>query len=665
MFTGSIKISELDGLSAVLGRDFFPVVQSGSMTTFRVTITTLNDWMRISGSALSASWASRSLYSSLSNTAISASHASSSVSSSFSSVAAIAYSLNFTPLSSNSASWASASLSSSYSVTASFALNANQSSFATSSISSSFATSASWAPILGDTFPIGAFMAFGGTTVPPNWLECNGEAKLTSSFAELYAAISSSHISSSYGYLCDGFGNRDESGSYFKLPDFRGEFLRGWDHNRGIDLDRFFASSQTDAFRSHVHTFNQYGGNGVSGGSVAGTPPQNSLGLNPGTNLFSTNPSGDSDTRPRNIATMYCVKYSNSINIGISGVTLAGDVVGNSSTTTVVKIQNIPVTSSLPLDGQVMTYDGTEGKWHPQTPSSSTDVSSTSVGTSYLYANPALGFLGTGSSIYVINYNRYTSRRNLISIDTTTNVATYKIQWPQDASYFHGRVFRNSSDGLLHAMMFSNVDLYDYNLADNTITRQTGSGGYFNDLPVVIDWAASGSRPTVWTLQSNYLSGPSEGGDYFNVFWRRHIFTAGSWSTINGPTLDLRTIANGTEFKKFFNDYPVFTGLAQDLLVWDYNYIKKRYYLMDSSTGLLHILSQASGSMITNFDSSSISYEKTLAVPVPNMDQWADSFTDKLSIDYHPDTGEERGIFMNRIGNTALFGSMAYVEWPE
>jgi len=61
MFTGSIKISELDALGTVVAADFFPLVQSGSLTTFRVNISTLNEWFSVSGSVLSASWASASI----------------------------------------------------------------------------------------------------------------------------------------------------------------------------------------------------------------------------------------------------------------------------------------------------------------------------------------------------------------------------------------------------------------------------------------------------------------------------------------------------------------------------------------------------------------------------------------------------------------------------
>ena len=54
----NIKISELITMSLVNNTDFFPIVDSGSLTTERVSISTLNNWFTTSGSCLSASYAS-------------------------------------------------------------------------------------------------------------------------------------------------------------------------------------------------------------------------------------------------------------------------------------------------------------------------------------------------------------------------------------------------------------------------------------------------------------------------------------------------------------------------------------------------------------------------------------------------------------------------------
>lgn len=40
-----------------------------------------------------------------------------------------------------------------------------------------------------------------------------------------------------------------------KLPDLRGEFIRGWDDGRGVDSSREILSAQTDAIRNVTRTF--------------------------------------------------------------------------------------------------------------------------------------------------------------------------------------------------------------------------------------------------------------------------------------------------------------------------------------------------------------------------------------------------------------------------
>lgn len=667
MFTGSIKISELDALGLVLGRDFFPVVQSGSLTTFRVSITTLNEYFRVSGSALSASWASHSIDS---VRATSASWASSSIDS-IRTISASWASASLTSLQTVSASWASASISASFSdvaVSASFAPFSQafqaSASWASQSLSSSYALTASYSPIVGDTVPIGTMMAFASTTVPNNWLECDGQAKSTASFNELYVAIANNDGTASFGYLSDQFGNRDSSGSYFKLPDFRGEFLRGWDHNRGIDVSRIFATAKTSSIKSHQHIFpgddqlsfaNGYAGWVAS--SAATFPYDADSHFGGGGQLWRTTAFGGGDTFPRNIAVMWCIKYTNASNFASSGATIAGDVVGTLSASNVVKIQNIPVTSSAPEHGDILQYNSASNTWHPASPTANGVP-----GFSYMVANPGAIF-GNGTDLYVYNYNRHNSRRNLIKIDTTTNKATYQAQWPVDIWALYGRVFRKTTDGLLHIMLFSDDNLWDYDITTQTATRLTGSGGHYYDLPVKISWASGSLRPTVWALYGSYNAGSQ--GDTPTFQWRKHYWNGSSWIDVFvTSSVDIRLIQNNTELLKFYNN-STNPSTATNTLMWDYNYIKKRYYLLDTGTGYLHILSQDIGEIDTNWNNLSISYVKTLAVPCPHLDDWSNVDAEKMTIDYHPDTGEERGICMLRRGNNNLVGNVAYILWPE
>ena len=147
---------------------------------------------------------------------------------------------------------------------------------------------------LGYLVPPGAVMAFAINTAPAGWVECNGGAISRTGYAELFAAIGTT------------FGSGDGS-STFNLPDLRGEFIRGWDNGRGVDTSRTFGSAQSDELRSHAHTLNNAtdmrrniaGPNFAAGGDGFGA-------LQDLTNNITA--AGGAETRPRNIAMLYCIK---------------------------------------------------------------------------------------------------------------------------------------------------------------------------------------------------------------------------------------------------------------------------------------------------------------------------------------------------------------------
>lgn len=73
------------------------------------------------------------------------------------------------------------------------------------------------------------------------WLKCNGAILLRSSYQLLFSAIGTAH----------NIGG--ETNLQFRLPDFRGEFVRGFDDGRGVDSGRQFGSGQLSAVESHNH----------------------------------------------------------------------------------------------------------------------------------------------------------------------------------------------------------------------------------------------------------------------------------------------------------------------------------------------------------------------------------------------------------------------------
>lgn len=141
--------------------------------------------------------------------------------------------------------------------------------------------------------PAGAVMTFARNSAPDGWVKANGAALSRSVYATLFNAIGTTF----------GAGNGSTT---FNVPDLRGEFIRGWDDARGVDTSRVFGSAQTDDFKSHTHTItSRY----ISLGNpdAAGYTTIVDLG---GSGTTSTPSStGGTETRPRNIALLACIKF--------------------------------------------------------------------------------------------------------------------------------------------------------------------------------------------------------------------------------------------------------------------------------------------------------------------------------------------------------------------
>jgi microcystin-dependent protein len=75
----------------------------------------------------------------------------------------------------------------------------------------------------GAVTPVGAIVAFGGTTAPPGWLLCDGRAVSRDEYAALHSAIG------------EGWGaGGDATGPLFNLPDLRGRAAFGAGQGTGL-----------------------------------------------------------------------------------------------------------------------------------------------------------------------------------------------------------------------------------------------------------------------------------------------------------------------------------------------------------------------------------------------------------------------------------------------
>lgn len=107
-------------------------------------------------------------------------------------------------------------------------------------------------------------------------------------------------------------------------PDLRGEFIRGWDNSRGIDINRTLGSNQSDAIRN-IEGYFEIGRAYDSGpisvlttsgvferiiGSGTGKGADYQSGSEYGRVVFNVSkvvPTAN-ENRPRNVALLYCVK---------------------------------------------------------------------------------------------------------------------------------------------------------------------------------------------------------------------------------------------------------------------------------------------------------------------------------------------------------------------
>lgn len=148
-----------------------------------------------------------------------------------------------------------------------------------------------------DGLLLGMITTFPQTTEPTGWLKCNGQAVSRITYASLFAKVGTTY----------GVGNGSTT---FNVPDLRGEFIRGLDEGRAADTGRVLGSAQADMLEAHNHNvgafttsasntgqgvFNFYAVTSHSGGSSF--------------NGYTTSSNGGTETRPRNVAFPFFIKF--------------------------------------------------------------------------------------------------------------------------------------------------------------------------------------------------------------------------------------------------------------------------------------------------------------------------------------------------------------------
>lgn len=147
-----------------------------------------------------------------------------------------------------------------------------------------------WENMQGKAVPVGTIIMWGSTTIPDGWLELNGQS------------------TSGYPLLAALYGSR--------VPDFRGQFVRAWDHGKGVDSGRSLLSNQSDAIRN-IKGSAGFGATGGGSGYASGAFTQSYYRFSErGGNRNGTMLNFDAsrvvptanENRPKNISVMYLIK---------------------------------------------------------------------------------------------------------------------------------------------------------------------------------------------------------------------------------------------------------------------------------------------------------------------------------------------------------------------
>lgn len=157
----------------------------------------------------------------------------------------------------------------------------------------------------GYPIPTGTVFYLASLTVPTGYIVADGSYVSKDQYYNLYIALGGE--ANPYGGV---------TSTTFKLPDLRGEFIRGWDQGRGLDPNRNFASTQNSANLEHNHGMpgdDQLSfANGYAGWSSSsrGNFPYDARSVYGGNgNIWNTTFEGGTESRPRNIALLPVIKY--------------------------------------------------------------------------------------------------------------------------------------------------------------------------------------------------------------------------------------------------------------------------------------------------------------------------------------------------------------------
>jgi microcystin-dependent protein len=364
----------------------------------------------------------------------------------------------------------------------------------------------------GELTPIGAILAFYGSTIPSGWLLCDGSTFSATTYPSLQTFLGST-----------------------TLPDLRGYFLRGLDTTGTVDTQtgRTLKSIQQDAFESHNHTGST--GNGLSSVTYStdeGGNATNNVCITGNTTVASSmlthshtvtiNATGGLETRPVNVAVNYIIKASYTPITAYQVASGNGIVVVNDD---INKISTFTTSASGILKG------------------SSGSISAATAGTDYLA--PVL----TSANVFVGNSSNVATGVALSGDATITNagvltIGTNAVSNTKLAQMSTKTIKGNDTGSTSNA---SDLTATQVTAMLNTMSGDSGSGGTKGLVPA----PASGDSTAGKFLKADGTWTVPAGGSVNNVPIGTVIQNVSP--TINGYLLCDGTSYNRTDYLELFN----------------------------------------------------------------------------------------------------------------
>ncbi len=199
--------------------------------------------------------------------------------------------------------------------------------------------------------PLGTVLPYYGETAPEHFLICDGTEYLKSDYGEL-----ATHLLS----LTDPTPYQGSDADHFKVPDLRGEFLRGTGtnshtnqgsgddvgvHQDATEIIDLMAFSDTNGAGLQANRYQDISGSDwyssnhdskIGSSTISGAPVRSSK-SSVGTSYIKIT------TRPTNTSVTYIIAYQNAyIDLALDG---------------------FPIDITQPQDGQLLMYDATAGRW--------------------------------------------------------------------------------------------------------------------------------------------------------------------------------------------------------------------------------------------------------------------------------------------------------------